>query len=124
MDKNLKISTLFAYRFKTNEIVKAINNMKTNLPKQQWYFLQFQDYKTQKRWNRNKYKKMLSKYLLEITRLNVIINQNKISIEKLSIKLNKIDLFIKKVQLINSSLNYQQAVQEESYYQTISNACH
>lgn len=48
---------------------------------------------------------MFTKYLLEIKKLNVIINQNKITIKKLSVKLNKIDLFIKKQQLINSSLN-------------------
>ncbi len=125
MDKNLKISTLFAYNFKTNEIVKAINNMKTNLPKQQWYFLQFQDYKKQRKINSKKnyisIEKMVTKSLLEIKRLNFIINQNKIAIEKLSAKLNKIDLFIKKQQLINAALNNQQAKQEEPLDLSLSN---
>ncbi|WP_425381806.1 hypothetical protein [Spiroplasma endosymbiont of Polydrusus pterygomalis] len=49
----------------------------------------------------------------KIKRLNVIINQNKITIEKLSVKLNKIDLFIKKQQLISWLLNNQQPLQEE-----------
>lgn len=48
MNKNLKVSTLLTYNFKTCEIIKAIKNMTTNLPKQQWYFLQLQNFKKQR----------------------------------------------------------------------------
>lgn len=67
MDKRLKISTLLTYQFKTNEIVNAINNMITNLQEQQWYSLEFKDYKKRRRIiSKNRYKRKKNSFNVNI----------------------------------------------------------